>query len=117
MMNILEAICKDEGISLHGVDFLRKTQGVAMRDPDEPDTKTILYSVHAEGWSKMTIIAHEIAHHVLGHLDDGAMAFGDISNKTNPIRERNEQEAQVFATTFTACAMFFDYYKRGGVCA
>jgi len=107
ILGFMQAICDAEGIGLHGYE-LEFTKGIAMRFP-EKDLLTIAYSPKLEGWEQIATIAHELGRHILGHLDDDVME-GENLNDNNPIKERREREAQVFAATFKAMALY-DYYK------
>ena len=115
MITFLESICKAEDIHLdphHGIERIR---GVAMC---VDGTKVITYCPTLTGWEKISVIAHEIGHHALGHLHDKAHLFGrSLDEKSKAVRSRNELEAQVFAAAFTAMAMFTEYRLKfeGGV--
>ena len=107
MEEFIEMICNKENIELFSLEgFERLGKGFAMRDDN---IKSIGYSPKLEGWEKIHLIAHELGHHVLGHLDSSVHAFDNMSNSNSPQRERNEREAQVFAVVFTAMAMFSKY--------
>ena len=109
IMDFLQAICDAEGINLHSYPFKHK-DGVAIRDGD---WRFIGYKDTLEGWPLVSLIAHELGHHLLGHLDDGKLALGkDGQNyyQNRVMREKREHEARTFAAAFTAMAVY-DYYK------
>ena len=74
-MNILQRLCADNNIKLRHIteDFLadfehdgfRNATGVAIRAGSE---KYILVDSDADTWEGRFIVAHELAHHLLGHL-------------------------------------------------
>jgi len=108
MLKFLESICKDNSILLHRFGLGERTNGVAIKLP-ECGTRAIAYNETLEGWEKIKVIAHEIGHHALGHLDDSVCAFDKHINK-NATEElnRREREAEIFAAAFTAVAMFVE---------
>ena len=106
VFSFLEAICDAEGIILFDATS-DKFPGVALKTNDG---RGIALSPALKGWMKIAVTAHEIGHHVLGHLDDGALSLGKIGDaEAQELRAHREQEACVFAAAFTAVALF-SYY-------
>ena len=69
MISALESICKAEGIHLDPAPWLKSTRGLVMSDGVD---KAIIYGTSLTGWEQVSVIAHEIGHHVLGHLSEHA---------------------------------------------
>jgi hypothetical protein len=111
MQNLLEMICEKENIYLDAWDLSNTSfgGGFAMKIPG--GEKGIAYDDTLEGWRKYAVIAHEIAHHVLGHFDDETHMFENYGDN-NPKKQKNELEAQVFSAVFTAMAMFMEYSQK-----
>jgi len=108
-MEFLQVICDSEDISLHEYPFKSNLRGVAMK---LDDMRSIGYDDKLTGWPQIAVIAHELGHHFLGHLDDDKLKGEYLDCEEHKrIRERREQEAQVFAAVFTARALY-DYYKK-----
>ena len=111
MINLLQTICQSEGIRLDAISGLGSINGMALKDP-ESGIRAIAYNDTLDGWSRITTIAHEIGHHALGHLDNGLDMDGFLSGSDKDYREKAELEARVFASVFTALAMFTGYYQK-----
>ena len=103
-MGILGNICRDNGICLAEINGeLSKLlgleapsgrgAGLAFR---AEDVRFILYDGAAGRYEKQFIVAHELAHHLFGHLEEGRAGQW----------ERNEQEANIFAAVFIALSLF-----------
>ena len=90
---LLREICKSEEITLHSHDGAGTIQGFAVNAQGD---KGIYYNPEIKGWARIAVIAHEIGHHVLGHLDE---------KHSRPL-EYIEQEARIFAAAFTAIALY-----------
>jgi Zn-dependent peptidase ImmA (M78 family) len=79
------------------------------------EIRGIVYNSDYEGWKRLTTIAHEIGHHVLGHMerDNAAMTFDKfVSGDKDEQKERCEREAQVFAAAFMAIALFMRHEQK-----
>ena len=82
-------------------EFIKKHKGVAIRTSD---LRLALYDPNLTGVEKVHVIAHEIGHHVLGHLE---------GNDSGLVRsEAAELQADIFASVFLAMAVFT---KGGGI--
>ena len=104
----LEKICKKRNITLIG-----KSEIMTM-DPEIADAmggglallirdaKAVLYNDEMPHDEQVKTIAHEVAHHILGHLG--------LKNIT---REAAEREASIFAVSFMADTIH-DEAKGGG---
>ena len=98
IFNFMQTICDDENIHLSALPNMERLGGVAIKTPEQ--ARGIAYSEMLESWPRVSTIAHELAHHALGHFEA-------------PIcKEQKEREAQIFASTFTAIAMFFEYLQK-----
>lgn len=111
MISMIEAICKAENIYLDPLPGLKRLKAVAMKVPDaDGDIRCIGYDETLVDWDRISAIAHEIGHHVLGHFDDDTHLGANLG-KPSEKKRRNEMEAQVFAATFTAMAMFMKHVQ------
>jgi len=109
-LNFIESICTAEGIDLYELTGLERLGGLAVKTTD--NLRGIMYSDTLNGWAKILTITHELGHHVLGHLDDNSLSFGNYHDKESKrARKRREREAQTFSAAFTAIA-FFNYYSQ-----
>jgi hypothetical protein len=92
----IEKVCEEIGIILKPLPpwFLpegMESVGVAYR---LGETRVALYSPELERVQQLHVIAHEIGHHVLGHL----------SKERQISREVREIEADIFGAVFAAMA-------------
>ena len=108
MQKFMEAICNAEDIILMPVARFEEFGGVAL---SLGQCKGIAYSDKLEDWQRLSVIAHELGHHAMGHHAKGHFECRK-DRKTSTRDEREELEAQVFAATFTAMAMFMKYAKK-----
>jgi Zn-dependent peptidase ImmA (M78 family) len=99
----INTICKDENIILSGWTNIKS--GVALHFPDDT-LRSIGYGIDLKGWEQIAVIAHELGHHVLGHLNHSR----DKINKSEINRE--ELEANIFAASFVACAFFHHHNEK-----
>ena len=99
-LNILQRICSDENIDLSAFPGFERLNGISLRTHD--DLRGIAYSPTLDGYGQTAVIAHELGHHVLGHLDR--------YSKHTP--ERKEREAQTFAAVFIAMALVAQYLLK-----
>lgn len=99
MQKLLEHICKAENIHLDPAPWLKSCAGMALA---QGESRAIIYKPSLAKWDKFTVIAHELGHHAMGHLDSHA-AYAQT--------EQNELEAQVFSAVFTAMGMFMSYLE------
>lgn len=105
-MGILNDICKDENIKL--IDFTDEFgeiligtsntigQGLAVAQEDK---KYIFFDRTAQKWEKRFTVAHEIAHHLFGHLRPN----------TTITHQDRENEANIFASVIVALLIFQNY--------
>lgn len=102
-MGVLNQICEDERIA---VKFILPDQATDILKPDtslrldgaDPE-RYILLDPNKQKWEKKLVWAHELAHHIFGHLDD-CSKLGT---------EEKENEARIFAAVFTALLIFKQY--------
>lgn len=102
-MDILKQMCEDERIA---VKFILPDQATDILKPDtslridgaDPE-RYILLNPNKQKWEKKLVWAHELAHHIFGHLDD-CSKLGT---------EEKENEARIFAAVFTALLIFKQY--------
>ena len=109
-MGLLNDICKAENIKLIGfTDELSKDltgnrnftgQGRAIV---QGDNKYVIFDNTASLWESRFTIAHEIAHHLLGHLR--------LDTTITP--QDRENEANIFAAVFVGLLIFKEYECRG----
>ena len=107
-MGLLNDICKDENIKLIGfTDELSNVftdeqnftgQGFAIAQGNE---KYILFDKTASTWERRFTVAHEVAHHLLGHLR--------LDTTTAP--QDRENEANIFASVLVALLIFKEYER------
>lgn len=107
-MGLLNDICKDENIKLIGFTeelcdiFIHSKnftgQGLSFEQKDE---KYILFDNTASIWKKRFTIAHEIAHHLFGHLRPD----------TTITHQDRENEANIFASVITAFLLLQEYER------
>ncbi len=105
-MGLLSDICKNENIEL--INFTPElgerllgnsnTSGCGLA-LEYDNKKYILYDTAASIWEKRFIVAHEAAHHLLGH---------SRTNTTIAPQDR-ENEANIFASVITAMILFKKY--------
>lgn len=105
-MGILNEICKDENIKLikftsQLAEMLTGTkntigQGQAVV---QNENKYILFDSTAQKWKKRFTVAHEIAHHLFGHLRPN----------TTITHQDRENEANIFASVIVALLIFQNY--------
>lgn len=99
-MGLLNDICRDENIKLlEYTEELGETLTGQERILSAGGKKYIIFDASASKWEKRFTIAHEIAHHLLGHLNPNAT----IS------RQDSENEANIFASILTAFLLFKEY--------
>ena len=120
-IELLERICESENIHMQDIALGGKTSGVAIRIRSS-DFKGILYNPSIKGWHKVYVLAHELAHLVLGHFGDDALVATNYFDKESENRveflktvESREREAQTFGAAFTAMALFSQYTKSGSL--
>lgn len=102
-MGLLNDICRDENIRLIGftdqlgemLTGLSNTvgSGQAIAQANE---KYILFDKTAPIWEKKFTVAHEVAHHLLGHL----------RSDTTITHQDRENEANIFASVIVALLLF-----------
>lgn len=107
-MGLLNDICKDENIKL--IKFTEEFgemltgnsnttgQGFAVAQEDK---KYIFFDSTAQIWERRFTVAHEIAHHLLGHLR--------LNSVIKP--QDRENEANIFASVIVALLLFEEYKK------
>ena len=100
MQKFMEAICEAENIILKPMAGIEEFGGAAI---SFEWCKGIAYSDKLEDWQRLSVIAHELGHHAMGHFE---------CRKDGCTDTQYELEAQVFAATFTALAMFMKYAKK-----
>lgn len=108
-MGLLNNICKDENVKIIGLteelmEILTGNCnftgcGYAVAQGNE---KYIFYDTTASIWEKRFTVAHEAAHHLLGHLRP---------NATISPQDR-ENEANIFAAIITAMILFKEYENK-----
>jgi Zn-dependent peptidase ImmA (M78 family) len=106
-LNILESICDAEDITLISKPFTSRLNGLAMRDKD--GGKAIGYKAGMSDWSTASVVAHELGHHLLGHLELKGYSAHNEERGGNWVNERGEREAEIFAAVFTAMMVFIKY--------
>ena len=74
--------------------------GLALRG--KTDGRVILYDDRLSHNHKIQVIAHELAHHVLGHLEESNRKYLDLTNRNPKFEQKIELEADIFATVFSA---------------
>lgn len=111
-MNIIQAICRDEGIKFcYMPDFMsetkKKTKGIALYDA-EHGIKTILLNGDSifSKWERRLIASHELAHLLFGHLANACQLSYNIK----------EDEARTFSCVFTALMLYDEYRKDAEKC-
>ncbi len=112
-MDILNKICKDQGIIVKGFseeivqdicksltrgDNRGKAYAIHVTDKGE-DINAIFYDDTAPLWKRRELIAHEVGHIIMGHLDGHC----PLSTK------QCETEAIVFDAVFIALMLFAQY--------
>ncbi len=108
-MGLLNDICKDENIKLieftdeFGKILTGNTNTVGEgRAVAQGNKKYIFFDNSAQIWEKRFTVAHEIAHHLLGHLRPN----------TTITHQNMENEANIFASVITAMLLFKEYEVR-----
>ena len=109
-MGLLNNICKDEKIKLiHFTEELSKVftgkqnftgQGRAIVQEGE---KYVIFDNTASLWERRFTVAHEVAHHLLGHLRPD----------TTITPQDRENEANIFASVLVGLLIFKEYESRG----
>lgn len=106
-MGLLNDICKDENIKL--IEFTDEFgkiltgnsntvgQGQAVLQGNE---HYIIFDKTAPIWEKRFTVAHEVAHHLLGHLRPN----------TTITHQDMENEANIFASVIVALLLFQNYH-------
>ena len=107
-MGLLKDICKAENIKLIGfTEELSEIltgkqnftgQGMAIASSDD---KYIILDNTASIWEKRFTIAHEVAHHLFGHLRPD----------TTITHQDRENEANIFASVITAFLLLQEYER------
>jgi len=112
MLELLKTICKDHNIHLNSHSGMGTIKGFATLFPESGE-RVIAYNDELRGWAKIKTIAHEIAHHALGHLDGDTLCLGSTGHVSGeePIQIM-EREADIFAAAFTAMVMFMGYSDK-----
>lgn len=109
-MGLLNNICKDENIKL--IEFTDEISEMltnstnfkgAGRAVAQGDNKYIFFDSTAQYWEKRFIVAHEVAHHLLGHL----------RTDTTITPQDRENEANIFASVLVGLLIFKEYESRG----
>lgn len=102
-MSILYDICKGENIAVKSLEDVAKI-GIPL--PDAPAValggkyRIVLLKDGLEKWERRHLAAHEIGHHLMGHL----------TPNFNCGHETMELEANVFSAVMTALMVFHEYY-------
>lgn len=108
-MGLLNNICKDENIKL--IEFTDEISEMltnstnfkgAGRAVAQGDNKYIFFDSTAPYWEKRFIVAHEIGHHLLGHLKNTDLSYGGM-----------EMESNIFASVIIGLLLFKEYESRG----
>jgi len=109
MLELMKKICKAEDIMLRGGLDIGEIRGIAFKDPTN-GFRAIGYNSNLTGIELLSVIAHEIGHHVLGHFEGDELNMDSRVNKNNSRTvEKKEREAEIFSATFTALVMFVKY--------
>ena len=106
-MGLLNDICEAENIKLIGfteelaekLTSYKFHEGIG-RAIAQDDKKYILYDKTAPQWEKRFIVAHEVGHHLLGHLKNTELSY-----------EGKEMEANIFASVLVALLIFKEYER------
>lgn len=102
-MDVLNQMCEDERIAVklilpeQATDILKPDTALHL-DGANPE-RYILLDPNKQKWEKNLVQAHELAHHIFGHLDD----------RSKLGTEEKESEARIFAAVFTALLIFKQY--------
>ena len=108
-MGLLKDICKAENIKLIGFteelsniltskqNFTGQGQAIA-----QEGEKYVIFDNTASLWERCFIVAHEVAHHLLGHLRPD----------TTITHQDRENEANIFASVITAFLLLQEYERR-----
>jgi predicted metalloprotease len=72
----------------------------------------ITYRNDVSPMAASAVVAHEIGHHVLGHLELRGYSQFSEERGGNWVNERGEREAEIFAAALTALTVFFEYSQR-----
>jgi Zn-dependent peptidase ImmA (M78 family) len=108
-MSLLNDICSDENITV--LRFTEELGQIFFKNPNtisqglsavQKDKKYIIYDSTAQTWERRFIIAHELAHHLFGHLRP---------NTSIKVEDR-EKEANIFASVLVAMMLFEEYKKQ-----
>lgn len=104
----LGRLAADNGIPLYDIKKLKAIIGEDTGDASGMFIKCgkrigAFYNKAAPLWEKRLIVAHELAHGLFGHLDDG-----------KPAGEHHELEARVFSCCLVALMVFDQYMKPQG---
>lgn len=107
--DLLKAICKNENITLVAAPnpdmecltdkVIEWGSGLAAR---YGDFNAIFYNGTAAKWKQRIIVAHEIAHHLLGHLEPSCTLSTEVQ----------ELEANVFSAVITAMGVYKEYEQK-----
>ena len=103
MTTFLESICKAEGIHLDPAPWINGVSGINGAAMSVDGNRIIAYKSTLTGWEKVSVLAHELGHHILGHLGEHA-----------PPVKQADLEAQCFAAAFTAVALFMKHVQHLG---
>ncbi len=110
-MGLINDICKDENIKL--IEFTDEFGKILTGNPNtvgqgmavvQENKKHILFDNSARIWEKRFTVAHEIAHHLLGHLRPN----------TTITHQDRENEANIFASVMVALMLYKEYEMKGG---
>ncbi len=105
-MGLLNEICKDENIRL--IKFTDELGEMLIGDSNiigqglavvQGDKKYVLLDDTAQKWEKQFTVAHEVAHHLFGHLRP----------ETSITPQDRENEANIFASVLIALLLFQEY--------
>ncbi|MCL2082211.1 MAG: ImmA/IrrE family metallo-endopeptidase [Oscillospiraceae bacterium] len=103
MMKFLHDICRNESIALNCIskEKLREMKSRGGFALGKGEDKRIFVDENIWGWEACHIIAHEVGHVLMGHLDSS-----EVSD------DRKEQEARYFAGALMALMVFHQYYNN-----
>lgn len=90
-MELLSRICKEENIRICITDRANDFGGGCALEVD--GEKYILLSKDAQKYERQFVVAHELAHHILGHLR---------TKSSSLTSEKSEMEADIFASVLVA---------------
>ena len=100
-MGLLSRICKEENICICNADEADDFDGGCAFEID--GEKYILLGKDVQNYERQFVVAHEVAHHILGHIRKRSSILPP---------EKSEMEADIFASVLVASLLLKEYFDE-----